>query len=88
MQPNPAMAKSTLKILEDLQHVQQLLSLVASQLNTLAKRAHKPSLLLRAKERIVEAEARLDGVQAFVAECQKSVDREASPKEKEFDVWV
>ncbi len=76
MQPNPAMAKSTLKILEDLQHVQQLLSLVASQLNTLAK------------ERIVEAEARLDGVQAFVAECQKSVDREASPKEEEFDVWV
>ena len=76
MQPNPAMAISTLKILEDLQHVQQLLSLVASQLNTLAK------------ERIVEAEARLDGVQAFVAECQKSVDRESSPKEEEFDVWV
>jgi phage shock protein A len=82
------MSKSTLKVLEDLQHVQKLLAMVETQLGSIAKRSHRASELQRARERILEAEARLDGIEVFVSECQKSADRQSVPREDEIDVLL
>lgn len=88
MQPNPELAKSMLKLLEDLQHVQKLLAVAEMQIESVAKRAHRASELQRAKERILEAEARLDGIEAFVSNCQKAIEKRSTFSEAEIDVWL
>jgi phage shock protein A len=88
VESNLEMAKSTLKMLEDLQHIQKLLAVVETQIQSVAKRSHRSAELQRARERILEAEARLDGVEAFVSECQKVAEKHSTPREDEIDVWL
>ena len=85
---NARMGSATLRVSEEIDHVERLMHLALSNLYDLSRHTHQAARLAHIKEHLSEAQARLEGLHAFVVECQKSVDRTSAPTVEEFDVWV